>query len=1136
MTPQPAGQVFGPAVPGLDREASEPPALETLTSNPQFVKPPPQSQGQAQPLAMEPTLTLGSLAESQPRTRRISPFGEVARSRSSLGQASSVIMARSGSYDGGQLQWWLMCPESVSLRFTGPSRTENPAERVLQDLDVYKTPLLPTRLRGSPGVPDMFRPRKLPLPVLMAGEHAKKQRLGSADKDEPGAKPYAGRGGMKKLLARRKQEEQDERQKEQESAMDEEQDQASGATVVQTESEIRNIPALPRLTVPEFPPASAAGRPSTLRVGRSKTSRSHAPSAQRGKNRFSAVDEEEGDDSMLTSEDGLVEAPKPPSLFQPPSGFSFAEGVSTSDFVVCNAGYNASQTAPIKLNSNASKEPPIASLPFSFGKPTSDASKTTAGSLSVPPTADPVDGQRDHAPATQDHTPAVPTVAAGPAPPTAAIAPATPLLQPVPSIELIPATPQPAKESEAFTEKIPNFFANSSILAKPVPQITLPAGTSLFGGAATAAATPGPSAVEIATTQTTKQKETPKQSLFGSSAPLTDSKAALSGMPTNSSASAFGTLTGTTMASGIQTVPDTSSTSTAAPTSIFGSAPANPAEQLASAGAALTFGAQAKAAEMSSTGASLFGKPVESATNADAARATSTSPFSFGAPAKPAETTTKATSAFSFGTPSQAAEGAAPSALGPPANIAAPAKPASTASAFVFGQPKEQPKPADVATPASVVEAPKPSLFGGSSSTFGSFNSAASSTTEPSKPSFTFGPPSAAASVPAAGAPAIQAPKPLFGGNGSTFSFGATSQGNTTTTAPEAPAKSPFTFGASPATPPATSADKPASAFTFTGGSRSSAPPQGSVVFSAPTSGSQGADVSSKPFTFGAAALARPATPPRQELEVSMDESPVRGAGMDMNGPSGVKEPLKLNTTFSFGQPSGPSPFGQPSASSATTPFAFGAPSSAPSIFGGAKSENKQEAKPSSGFSFGQSSGSGFSFAQKPADAPAPSVSPAFGGSGGFGQQTVAAPTAAPFAFSRSTSGGGTGGFGQPPAAPASPGPSGFGAPPANAFSFGATPTSATAPSAPFPGFGSQPASPATSAGGLPAAGGTQNTAFQFGQNTTQAPTVAASSSFGGPQALPAGGQAVFNIGTAPSSNSAQNRVTKKLPTRRAKR
>ena len=109
MTPQPAGQAFGPAVPGLDRETSEPPALETLTSKPQFVRPPPQSQAQAQPLAMEPTLTLGSLAESQPRPRRMSPFGEVARSRSSLGQASSAIMARSGSYDGGQSLSWPMC-------------------------------------------------------------------------------------------------------------------------------------------------------------------------------------------------------------------------------------------------------------------------------------------------------------------------------------------------------------------------------------------------------------------------------------------------------------------------------------------------------------------------------------------------------------------------------------------------------------------------------------------------------------------------------------------------------------------------------------------------------------------------------------------------------------------------------------------------------------------------------------------------------------------------------------------------------------------------------------------------------------------------------------------------------------------
>lgn len=995
----------------------------------------------------------------------------------------------------------------------GHSRTETPAERVLQDLDVYRTPLLPTRLRSSPGVPDMFRPRKLPLPVLMAGEHSKKMGLGSADKekDEPGAKPYAGRGGMKKLLARRKQEENEEHHKERESDM--ETDDVASTAIVQTESEPRDVPILSRLAVPEFPPAPAGGRPSTLRVGRNKTSRSHAPPVQRGKNRFSAADEE-GDDSMLTSEDGLVEAPKPPSLFQPPSGFSFAKDVSAEHCFVHRGSYNVSQTAPIKLDSSASKEPPIASLPFSFGNVTPDSSKVTMGAPSVPlapKLADKLSNFYQSGVANHDLVTAVPTTATTP---------------PVPNIQLIPATPagQPAKES-ASPERIPNFFANSSALAKPILEIKLPTGPSLFG-AASSTATSQVSSVDstfapttaTAAAQVLEQKEAPKQPLFGSSSATSNAKA-------NSSGSPFGTLTGTAASIGEHTKSDASTTSAAAaaPTSVFGTAPSTTTGQPSPAGSLFMLGSPTEPTETSSASASLFGAISSKSTEPATTDATPTSitAFSFAAPTKPSEKSTA--SAFSFGAPAKADEGSTPSLLGPPANIGKPTNSAPPASVFTFGQPKEQQaKPAD----APATEAPKSSLFGASSSAFGGFGSAPSTTSEPAKPSFVFGQQSAATSTPATSAPTIQAPKPLFGGSGSSaFSFGPANQGSTTTAAPSTPAKSPFSFGPSQATPPATSADKPVSAFTFGAGS-GSAPTQASI-FGGPTSGSQGADVSSKPFTFGAPTPARPTTPPRQDQEISMDESPVRGAGMDMNGHSGAKEPLKLNTTFSFGQPNGPSPFGQPSASSATTPFGFGASSSASSIFGGAKTENKQEAKPSSGFSFGQPSGSGFGFGQKPADAPAPSVSPApFGGSSGFGQP--AAPTTAPFAFSRSTSAGGTGGFGQPPAVPSSPSPS-FGASAATSFPFGSTPTSATAPHS-FSLLGSRPASPATSTSSLPAAGGSNNAAFHFGQTTAQAPAAAPDpgSPYGGAQALPAGGQAVFNIGAAP-----RDRVVKKLPTRR---
>ena len=75
--------------------------------------------------------------------------------------------------------------------------------------------LLPSRLRDSQTIPDMFKPKKMQAPVLMRSEREHKPRLGTSEKSKgeehpTAAKPYAGRGGMKKMLAKRKLEEQEE--------------------------------------------------------------------------------------------------------------------------------------------------------------------------------------------------------------------------------------------------------------------------------------------------------------------------------------------------------------------------------------------------------------------------------------------------------------------------------------------------------------------------------------------------------------------------------------------------------------------------------------------------------------------------------------------------------------------------------------------------------------------------------------------------------------------------------------------------------------------------------------------------------------------------------------------------------------
>ena len=67
LTPQPSGQGFGPLPQQRGRDASEPPPLAALISNPVFVKPPPQTQ---QSQVEQPLTTLGSLAESKSHTVR----------------------------------------------------------------------------------------------------------------------------------------------------------------------------------------------------------------------------------------------------------------------------------------------------------------------------------------------------------------------------------------------------------------------------------------------------------------------------------------------------------------------------------------------------------------------------------------------------------------------------------------------------------------------------------------------------------------------------------------------------------------------------------------------------------------------------------------------------------------------------------------------------------------------------------------------------------------------------------------------------------------------------------------------------------------------------------------------------------
>ncbi|KAF8636477.1 hypothetical protein AX17_003292 [Amanita inopinata Kibby_2008] len=340
------------------RESSEPPPLTALANNPVFVRAPSSQPVELQqPSGIIQTTTLGSLADSA-RT-----------SRSPIRQHSSLLF-NTEQYVSAHAQ-----------------RQQSPAERALHELDIYKTPLLPSRLRSSndsaqsaevlatSAIPDLFKSRRKQKLVLM---HDDKRpiRLGTKGTDAGktpvanNTKPYAGEGGMKKLLARRKLEAvADEgivKSSQDRQVFDVTADEAmedDRASKPETNG-VDSAATLPLVT-DRFAAAPInlhiSGTGSSLRVGRVKT-RNHIarPMAKLSRSKFSAAFEDDGDDIM---DEGAVETEKEKDreredttsrapIFSAPPGFSFAKELPQ----------------PVQSSSEG-KEPPIPSLPFSLSKP-----------------------------------------------------------------------------------------------------------------------------------------------------------------------------------------------------------------------------------------------------------------------------------------------------------------------------------------------------------------------------------------------------------------------------------------------------------------------------------------------------------------------------------------------------------------------------------------------------------------------------------------------------------------------------------------------------------------------------------------------------------------------------------------------
>ncbi|KAL1746990.1 hypothetical protein HDZ31DRAFT_32940 [Schizophyllum fasciatum] len=981
------------------REASMPPSLSALQSNPTFVRAP--SQGIDSRQRLTTGATLGTVAEAQ--RHLFSPT----KSRSTL----SFTVAQESA------------PRAASAEA---------AQKALYELDAYKTPILPSRRRKDTSDasalasssrpttgPDLFKKKRKFVPMTeeeqlalnMTGQSKKKKK--GKDKEAKtlnGTKPYASQGGMKKLLARHKTGGDPDASFESEGGgglnrSDSQMDTSAGTTEKENKTEHPKVPDLPPQETFAPRAADAPAQGSSLRIGRTKTSRNHLarPTVRPLKKKFSAAfDDDDADDEAMEERNQEIEKLNEIQAKAPP-------------FKV-NADFFAKppQAAPVQPDATGVKEPPVTSLPFSLGS-------------QAPPVSKARDAAKDNAPAAPADKP-VPAAFSFAAPAKA---------EPTPT----PATN--GASTSTSSSGVPNFFSSSPALAKP---LTLPTpSTPLFSSPAS---TPKPDSVPLAS-ETPKPAAPPVFS-FGTPAPdkpVNDPSSpfwvgskAPAGTPASNSApsgSLFGAPKTDEPAKAATPAPafsfekkeDAPKPAAPAPAPFsFGKPaeppqPSKPAESTnalfgqtssSSTAAGSLFGAPA--AQPAPPAAFSFGAPASAPKPEEAPKP---APFSFGAPAAAVEATKPATP-FSFGQPA-AASGNAPKPLfGAAASTAEPPKPPFGAAPSV-----QAPKPLFGAAPAA--EAPKP-LFGSAPSSPAPFSFGQPAAKPDASTPFSFG---AAPSTPPA-APDTKKPA---------FSFGAPAA------APAAPA--PFSFGSSTAAPATTEAPKPFS-FGAPAPARPSTPPKNddnemrmeesptreitkaepsklilntsgtAFSFGGSNSGFGSASSSaapSNPFAFGVAST--PASKPEEKPAFGFGQPAQTGFSFGQSKPAETTEPQRPATTGSFG-------FGASTPTSTTSPFAFGTPSSS-NPFGQASSQTGSAPNSPSTFnqpapfSFGappvQQSNS-FSFGSQPAS---PSVAPltlpqpgtpsgGFGTSGTFGVASPTSPfTSAP--TSAATDGGGGGLF-----------------------------------------------------------------------------------------------------------------------------
>lgn len=635
--------------------------------------------------------------------------------------------------------------------------------------------------------------------------------------------------------------------------------------------------------------------------------------------------------------------------------------------------------------------------------------------------------------------------------------------------------------------KVPNFFATSKALA---PQISASPVTSQMPSASglRSAFAFSPSAVSVAKELVPPPSNEDRKGPEAASS-LFDVPAITP--PPSSSFSSGGEST-PALASFSAPVIDRSKKDESQPLPLSFGPPVIPPPQATSQSSSVSFGGPVGNTTSSVSNAQFsFGTLATTATSAAATGSTvpNATPFSFGAP--PSDLTPTSI----FGT-SHSAHGDA-----------------NSSNTFLHGASNGTTKPT-----ASLFEASKetvkldtPSLFGSSgdnAKTTGLSNFAFGKTSESSTDSH--GTPSTLSFGSRTGT--TEAGKPTFGASNvslsSPFSFAAP-----TSETPEPPKA---LFGGDSA---GMSNSSEATGFTF---GSSSAPSTSAGVGSTKSPFTFGSGVSSTnvtssaPFTFGVTP-ARPVTPPNQDREVSMEESPTRD--VQVNKPAETRPSLGGFPFSSAPVTSTPSSlFGQSNAAPVSSGFPFGQSSDPLNPF----SSKPVETKPfgMSTNQGGNATSSSFSFGRTPENEP---PRPSTTGSFSFGTPASSGTSAGP---------GPTFSFGAPSnnSAQSNPfsavqggstpnSPSTFG--PSSSFSFGSTPNAGSSSANPF-SFGSQPASPATPSAGIPSSGFGAMTSNSFGPPTSGL-------GFGAP-APPSSGGSLFTIGAAPSDS---NRQIKRLPNRK---